>query len=720
MAYLPRVRAFAVTSAFALAFTPLVIPSTSSAEPSLTPIPQVRELAAAGAEDPVTTRGVVTASYPTGGFFGYYLQTPGTGGDVNLESPSEGIFVYPGKKQRIPEVGECVTITGVPGEYNGLKQVSKVTTTVDEVDCAPVTPLNLEALPRTDAERDAIDGMLVAPQGAYTVTDNYSLNRYGSVGLAFGESALIQPTDVLHPGEEAVAYEADNLMRSVTLDDGSNWNFSKKKEAQNSPLPYLTLDTPVRVGAPVSFTAPVIFEYRFETWNFQPQGQVVGLEGAPATFANTRTSAPASVGEADLKVATFNVLNYFTSLGEDEDGCKGYPDRDGNPISTNRCNVRGAYRAEDFARQEAKIVAAINAMDADIVSLEEIENSSRYGKERDTALAALVKALNADAGEGVWAYVPSPTEVPNNEDAIRTGFIYKPATVMTVGESLISADPAFEGVARSPLAQRFAPVAGEDHAGTEFVVIVNHFKSKGSQLAGEGNEDAFDGQGRNNAARVAQAKALAAFAKDNFAGVPTFLVGDFNSYTREDPMVALSDAGYFTQETPGEYSYMYSGRVGSLDHVVANQEGVDLLTGLTTWEINAFEPVALEYSRYNGNVTDLYAADPYRSSDHNPELFGLKVLTPVTPEPEPVQPGEPGVADPVQPGDPGVVGPEQPGDPGAGSGTAKPTDPAAAAGGTQTGEGLAVTGSAAGLTLLVALALGLAGLGLSTLVRARQ
>jgi 5'-nucleotidase len=35
------------------------------------------------------------------------------------------------------------------------------------------------------------------------------------------------------------------------------------------------------------------------------------------------------------------------------------------------------------------------------------------------------------------------------------------------------------------------------------------------------------------------------------------------------------------------------------------------------------ESVGLEYSRHNHNVVDLYAADPYRASDHNPEIVGL-------------------------------------------------------------------------------------------------
>ena len=44
----------------------------------------------------VTTRGKVTATFPTGGFAGFYLQTPGTGGDLTPanHTASDAIFVY--------------------------------------------------------------------------------------------------------------------------------------------------------------------------------------------------------------------------------------------------------------------------------------------------------------------------------------------------------------------------------------------------------------------------------------------------------------------------------------------------------------------------------------------------------------------------------------------------------------------------------------------------
>ncbi len=48
-----------------------------------------------------------------------------------------------------------------------------------------------------------------------------------------------------------------------------------------------------------------------------------------------------------------------------------------------------------------------------------------------------------------------------------------------------------------------------------------------------------------------------------------------------------------------------------------------MVTGVDVWEINSNETVYNEYSRYNSNLTDLYAVNAFRSSDHNPEIVGI-------------------------------------------------------------------------------------------------
>ncbi|MDO5049857.1 MAG: ExeM/NucH family extracellular endonuclease [Actinomycetaceae bacterium] len=602
----------------------------ATANVNITPIADIQ---GAGASTPlagktVTTKGVVTASYGDGTFRGYYLQTPGTGGDVKTAGKSDGIFVYTASATP-PEIGTCLEVTGKASEYYKMTQLSG-TTSVQKDDCAAVEPYKLAALPATDAEYEQYEGMLLAPQGPYTVTDTYKLNSDGMITLANSDKPLPQATDVVAPGEDANAQEDANLAKQIFLDDGTKYEFRHFRSNNRSdlPLPYIDADTIIRVGAKVKFTDGVILDYRWDTWAFQPRQMQVRTENSPVTFENTRPKAPAEVG-GDIQIGTFNVLNYFVTLGKDGENCTAYDDREGNPIATSNCAVRGAYDEVNFARQEGKIVKAINALNADVVGLQEIENSTSMNPDRDKALAHLVKSLKKATGEDTWDYVASPTTVPNNTDAIRTAFIYKKAAVAPVGESVILNETDGEDFvtkARSPLAQTFKTLnAPEGQENPEFVVINNHFKSKGSSAKGEGDDDTGDGQGSSNGTRTRQATQLAEFA-NTFENKPVFLLGDFNSYTQEDPMMILQDAGFtnLTAKDDG-YSYVYDGRVGSLDHILANEAGAALMTGADIWMINANEPLLTEYSRYNYNVPLLYTDDIYRASDHNPAKVGLNL-----------------------------------------------------------------------------------------------
>lgn len=599
----------------------------------------------------VTTVGVVTAAYPANEsglgatIDGYTIQTPGSGGTWEPgRTRSDGLFVYAGKKGEIPAPGTCVRVTGTVGEFpatsakgNPQSLTQLAVTSVSVVQgCQEPTPIPATRVPTSD-EAEALESMLLAPQGTWTITDNYQTNQYGTLTLTPGESPLRSATDVVAPGQAARDYEAANAARAIALDDGTNTNLLKGA-ATEVAYAYLANGSPARVGYHVSFTKPVVLEPRHGSLVFQPTSMVAGHpDRSPVTITGERPSPPTVGG--DTRVATFNVLNYFSDLGVDESGCSGYPDRTGAFVTAKKCKVRGAFSREAFANQEAKIVSAINALGADVVALEEIENpvAVGVGTDRDATLARLVEALNKATGDGTWAYVPSPPSVPQGEDVIRIAFIYKPATIAPVGPSLIHDDPAFTGLARQPLAQEFARVTGQRAAPATFVVIGNHFKSKGSVPEGAppGNVDNGDGQGNANAIRVAQATSLASFAA-RFADKPTLLVGDFNSYSQEDPIKALEASGWARVSGAGEASYVYAGRSGSLDHVFSNAAAKPLLSGVTSWAVNAQESIAFEYSRAGMNAHLAVEADnPYRSSDHNPELIGLTLLGGDAPAPMP-------------------------------------------------------------------------------------
>lgn len=596
------------------------------------------------AGETATTRGVVTAAYPTGDFYAFVIQTEGTGaGEDATPGASDALWVYQASGGVDAEIGQLVEVTGTVSERFDRTQLTfdPAAGALEVLDepFEPVTPLATDWWP-TAAEREAHESELLdVSEVGFTVSNNYTTNRFGEIGLATGDRPLVTPTEVANPTLDQPGYQAavaENFVRGVVLDDGADWDYLNDEFSWDDAVPWIDRDTTARVGASAELTAPVILDYGFGDWRFQPTSQVIGTQPALATFGDTRTenTAPEQVG-GDVTIATFNVLNYFNTTGEDfvaaGGSCSYFTDRDGEEVTNDECTPdgpRGAADDVDLGRQQTKIVTALNTLDASVVALEEIENSVKLGEERDDALAALTEALNADAGSQRWAYVPSPSpeDLPalEDQDVIRTAFIYDPSAVALVGASeVLVGSPAF-GNARQPLAQAFRPVDTTEQ--DAFAVVVNHFKSKGSACSGEPNGP----QGNCNESRIRQARALDGFA-DGFAAErgleQVFLTGDFNSYSQEDPMVLLKTLGWtnLPSDEPAEWSYSFDGMSGSLDHVLANDAAFAEVTGVDVWEINANEALAFEYSRFNYNVTQFYEANVFRASDHNPELVGIDV-----------------------------------------------------------------------------------------------
>ncbi|MFG6502251.1 ExeM/NucH family extracellular endonuclease [Microbacterium sp. P05] len=612
-------------------------PTDPPAEPTVAAIDEIQGTTDTSplAGQTVTTEGVVTARYPTGGLNGYIIQTAGSGGALDWAShtASDAVFVYSPAGVNAVALGDTVRVTGAVSEFNGTTQITAAANGATVIADAPAVVPAAVAWPRESDRREALESMLVQPQGDYTVSNTYSTGNYGEIGLATGTEPLRQPTDVARPGTpEAAAVTADNAARAIVLDDASTTNFDTAAGSALTP-PYISLTEPISVGGSVTFDEPVVVAWSFGAWKFNPTEHLVG-DGTGAndgvTFTTPRTPAPAPVG-GDVSVASFNVLNYFTTLGTDTSTCTAYESRDGterNNVSGG-CDQRGAWDAEDFDRQQTKIVEAINALDASVVGLMEIENSAALGETTDEAVASLVAALNADAGSDVWDFIPSSSELPaaSTRDVITNAIIYQTAAVEPVGASRALGDQSDDneafGNAREPIAQVFEPADG----GEEFLFVVNHFKSKGSAGPWPGDADTGDLQGASNESRVRQATALTAWVEQIQGDTESvLLVGDFNSYGQEDPMQVFYGAGYEDAEAVlelDESSYSFSGLSGSLDHILMNEAARERNTGGDIWNINSGEALALEYSRYNYFATSFHEDSPYRSSDHDPIKVGL-------------------------------------------------------------------------------------------------
>ena len=288
--------------------------------------------------------------------------------------------------------------------------------------------------------------------------------------------------------------------------------------------------------------------------------------------------------------------------------------------------ARGADTPSELGRQRDKIVSAIVEMDADIVGLMEIENDEAP----NSAIEELTVALNAVAGDGTYAFIDTGVV---GTDEIRVALLYQPASVTPAGDFSIltsAVDPRFiDTLNRPALAQTFS----ENANGQRFTVVVNHLKSKGSDCEAVGDPDTGDGQGNCNVTRTRAAEALA----DWLARDPThsgdddvLIIGDLNSYAKEDPIAAL-EAGGFTNLVESflgqaAYSFVFDGQSGYLDHALANESFRPQIKGVTEWHINADEPIALDYNvefKSANHVNTLYAPTPFRSSDHDPVIVGV-------------------------------------------------------------------------------------------------
>ncbi|MFZ5507091.1 MAG: ExeM/NucH family extracellular endonuclease [Pseudomonadota bacterium] len=560
---------------------------------AITPIPAIQ---GSGSASPlngqtVTTEGVVTAVFP--GLSGYYLQDEAGDGDV---ATSDGIFVYaPGNTA---QVGQRLRLSAGVTEFNTVTELVSPTAVQVLGSGVSVQPTDVVLPEAFDGELERYEGMLVRIVSPLTVSQNYFQGRYGQVTLS-ADGRLEIPTNRHAAGSaEALALRDANARRRIVLDDGST--------AQNpNPIPFIGADDTLRAGDTVQLLTGVIDHGLITAASDGPRDYKIHPTVAPV-FERThpRTAAPAPVG-GNVKVASFNVLNYFTTV--DQAGASCFP-------SGTRSDCRGADSALEFSRQQAKIVAALRAIDADVVGLIEIENNGQ------TAVNNLVSALNAAYGANVYAAVGMPVG-GSGGDAIRQAMIYKPARVATVGAA-ISDTAAIHN--RPPLAQTFAATNGE-----RFSVVVNHFKSKSCGDAAGVEADQGDGQGCWNPLRVQQAAALNAFVQQlttGSGGADVLVIGDLNAYAKEDPVNALTAAGMvnLAADIDLAYSYTFDGESGALDHALATPALATKTTGIAHWHINTDEPFVIDYNT-EFKPQDLYAPHAYRSSDHDPVVIGLSL-----------------------------------------------------------------------------------------------
>lgn len=526
---------------------------------------------------------------------------------------SEGVFVQvDGAKPNISR-GDVVRVSGRvaelgegKGTLTALVELSALQFCGKEEEL-PQASL-IEEAPLTADDWEAMEAMGVIIEPTATVLDNDALLSRGELGIGLLGRQWV-PTERFAPGAEARRLADDNARSRLLLDDTSIANKAPERIAYLPTMP--SVDATYRIGSEVRNLVGVL-DQRLGSYRLHPSERIEVVH----------TPRPESAPElpAGLRVASFNVLNFFN--GDGKGG--GFP------------TERGASSAEELTRQRAKILSALKAMDADIYVLLEVEND---GFEKRSAIEELSFRLNQARGRRQeYDFVRGPAE-RLGDDQISVGMLYRTRKLRLAGPAATLTDPPFNTRHRVPLAQTFDVIKTNGR----LTVVANHWKSKGScPQMDPANQDQGDGQGCWNGERINAARGMLEWLKGDptASGDADFLiVGDLNSYSMEDPMRLMAESGFVNlghRSGETEYSFVFNGLSGSLDHAMASASLATQVRGAAVWHINADEMPDFDYNRENRTKAleaRMFRSGPFRSSDHDPLIVSLD-LDPPAPEPE--------------------------------------------------------------------------------------
>ncbi|MCX4029031.1 ExeM/NucH family extracellular endonuclease [Endozoicomonas sp. SM1973] len=628
----------------------------------------------------VLVEGIVTQLTPNR-YQGFFIQEEVQDEDADPNT-SEGIFVF-GTPTIAVNIGDKVRVQGLVKEhYNEtqlvLKQAQVCSKASQHQDSTRIVELTAETSLQA---LEPYEGMQVRWHGdaALTVTKNYGFNfksRRNDMVLTQG-APLYKPTQLFPAlSEEAKQLTKANQQNQITIETDH--------KQQNGVISFYPPFEPnqfyIRIGDTIDQLTGVI-KYAYGQYSVIPTQLIA--DNAFDHSHYPRQVTPPIKQHGNLRIASFNVLNYFNRV---EPGA--------TPNPANNQN-RGATNLADFTLQQTKIVSALVAMDAGIIGLMEIENN---GFTENSAIHSLVTALNQAISnpDDHYQFVKPKSSTYIGNDAITVGILYRPAQVAIVGNPHIVTMPHqqftvtsaedkqrdFDKGQRDSLIQTFKTQSGETLS-----VVVNHFKSKGSMCLEDYLEYALDGkisldsrgrvtgkptapnylddlQGSCNELRVSAAYRLGEYLKQHkkSLGDNILVLGDLNAYGQEDPLLTLTDFQANQESRPintavqtvlagkpwqapqtittgyglinlntklhgnKTFSYSYEGELGNLDHALASPTLANKVVDIIDWHINSVENSLFEYSRkYSGQLPK--SDNLFSASDHDPIIIELQ-LTP--------------------------------------------------------------------------------------------
>lgn len=608
-------------------------------------------------EQAYATRGIVT-QVVTGLYKGFFIQDPQGDGDP---ASSDGLFVYSTQANGAIVPGAEVCVSGKVKEYFNQTQLNADQLVVTQpmvallpaVDLVPVAGETLNQL----LERHEGMRVRLVPESSLVVTRNFSFDYDGkrnNLVLAYGAPLIKSTQKFAAMSEEASQWALRNQQNQLVVETDA--------KTPDGVLPWYPAfnaeDGYLRIGDKLNGLEGAL-GYSYNLFRLVANNRIDSGDIDHSGWDRVDTPELAEAG--DLRVASFNVLNFFTTV----------VGGDANPTGSNR----GALTVAEFEKQRTKIVSAITRLNADVVGLMEIENNG-YGD--NSAIANLVAALNAAQPDEAdhYRWIASPDGQPIGTDAITVGLIYRPASVTPEGAASLIVLPVQQAEAldasgkpvaikqgmRESLVQQFSSPKGD----APLTLVVNHLKSKGSACFEDypdyATADPLDGQGHCNALRVSAAKVLGESLKA--LGGDLLLIGDMNAYGMEDPIRVLTSydpaaqprqimsasfttlAGQPYEESGSAlgkgygfvnlntrfhgtdtYSYSYEGELGNLDHALASPSLAAKVIGIEDWHINSAESNFFEYgSKYTGQLAK--SDGPFSASDHDPVLVAIQYPLP--------------------------------------------------------------------------------------------
>ncbi|WP_286170891.1 cell wall-binding repeat-containing protein [Bacillus sp. NTK071] len=538
-------------------------------------------------------KGIVTAK---NGSSGFYMQEEQPDDNV---ATSEGIYVYKSGGSGV-EVGDNVEVDGQvkewrEGGYSDAKDLLTTQITASNVTIASSANTLPEAIVIGDDR---------TPPTENIEDDNMKTFDPETDGLDFYESLegmLIEIPDATISGP--VKY--DEL--PVYVNASADQLFTRANGLLISPEDYNPermlidvdgIDIDVTTGDRLDGSVTGIVSYDYSNFKIRPTGTFPSVIEGDTKREVTKIES----SEGDLTVASYNIENYYTGVGESK---------------------------------TAKIADSIvnNMKTPDIIGLIEVQDNNGPTDDGTTDASesynAIIKAIE-EAGGPTYKFtdIAPADKVDGGQPGgnIRVGFIYNPERVnlpkKTAGDATTSVDVDANGLTLNPgridptndaFKNSRKPLAAEfEFNGEKVVVVANHFNSKGGDGALFGAEHPV--VLGSEVQRIKQASIVNGFVNDvvtNMDDANVVVLGDLNDFEFSKPINTLEGdvLTNMMERLPSEqrYTYVYQGNSQVLDHILVSNN-LAKRTTIDSININA------DFSEADG-----------RASDHDPVLAKIQM-----------------------------------------------------------------------------------------------